>query len=509
MLRTGGAIPRTGSVAPADVAAVVMVLAVMTAAAAAVTGPPHPWGDHGGSDYGPPNPAYGHGIGLDRISSVDVAGRDLSITVEMPSDFGGGQGIITVTATEDETGEAAKGVTFLIGLFHDGEMLFRHYFLADNGILQLRVTPTGDPEIAIDAQRDPVLGAWRGTADGGGAGGPAASVIDVAGPLLDSPGLYTFEIEVRTIDDPANIIEDSGAYRADLSVVETAPFPQKDSEGDDVLFRTKSYFDRISSFAYDPAAGEVALRMPFDWSEGRMSHVPVVHVEVHLPKDFAEFLHPGYVGTANGIGLFKSSVTVDDYTEDDERIVHFVLLQDHLRFIKNEMKKSGQPLPDEIAFVLTPSQEIDFPLDAYTKSEDYLVNLSWDPVAMEPGVETAFVFTIRDGQTGEPLRNSDYTFVIVQGGQEIYRTAGVATVGGNFELFTFGEEQTGPTTIRFENIRNTGQETEFGAVVAPEFGAGTVAALLILGAALLAGTTLLGRGWPRQQRPLFPAAGPS
>ncbi|PIN83370.1 MAG: peptidase, partial [Nitrosopumilales archaeon CG11_big_fil_rev_8_21_14_0_20_33_24] len=85
------------------------------------------------------------------------------------------------------------------------------------------------------------------------------------------------------------------------------------------------------------------------------------------------------------------------------------------------------------------------------------------------------------GKTGEPLRNSDYTFVIIQNGKEIHRITGTAQVGGEFERYEFAEDQTGPTIIRFENIRNTGQETEFGIVIAPEFG---VIAIVILFSAL-------------------------
>ena len=92
------------------------------------------------------------------------------------------------------------------------------------------------------------------------------------------------------------------------------------------------------------------------------------------------------------LNLFKSSVTVDDYTEEDERIVHFVLLQDHLRFLKNEMKKLDEPLPDNIVFTLSTSEETSFPLEAYTKSEDFKVNLSWDPLEIEPGINTNFMF---------------------------------------------------------------------------------------------------------------------
>ena len=340
-------------------------------------------------------------------------------------------------------------------------MIFRNYFFTDNGVLPIKVKPTQEDKITFHGEQDSLLGAWHGT---------ESNPIEITGPLFESGGLYTFEIEVRTIDEPTNIIENSGVYNADLTIAEIVPFMQKDAENNDVNFRVKSYFDAISNFMYDPVAKEIQIEMPFDWSEKQMSHVSVVHVESHFPKTFLEFFSPSYSGYVNGIELFKSSVSVDDYTEEDERIVHFVLLQDHLRFLKNEMKKNDQPLPDNIVFTLSLSDAIAFPLEAYTKSEDFKINLSWDPLEVQPDVPTNFIFTIRDGRTNEPLRSSDYTFVLIQNGNEIYRTTGLAQVGGEFEKFTFAEDQTGPTIIKFENIRNTGQETEFSLVVAPEFG---------------------------------------
>ena len=418
----------------------------------------------------PASNVYGHGLGIDTISSIDVQGKDISISVEIPMYFENEQEQITITAIEDETKEPAKNVTFLIGLFHDNEMIFRNYFYAENGVLPITVTPLqGFDNIKITGNQDSILGAWHGT---------DLEPVEISGPLFDSGGLYTFEIEVRTIDDPTNIIEDSGVYTADLTIVETTSHLQKDSENNDVEFRLKSYFDKISNFNYDPETKQITFEMPFDWREQQMSHVSVIHEEVHFPKDFVEFFAPSYSGYANGIELFKASVTIDDYTEEDERIVHFVLLQDHLRFLKNEMKKSETPLPDNIVFTLSTNENVEFPLVAYTASEDFQINLSWDPLTIEPGVATNFIFTIRDGVTGEPLRNSDYTFVIIQNGKEIHRVSGIAQVGGEFEKFTFAEDQSGPTIIKFENIRNTGQETEFGVVVAPEFG--TIAILILM-----------------------------
>ncbi len=405
---------------------------------------------------------YGHGVGIDTISSVNVQGKSISITVEIPMYFEKADSQqITITATEDETDQPAKNVTFLIGLFHQNEIIFRNYFFAEDGVLSIKIKPTTEGKIEIHGDQDSLLGAWHET---------ESNPIEITGPIFNLGGLYNFEIEVRTIDEPTNIIEDSDIYNADLSIVETTEYIQEDSQGKDVKFRLKSYFDNISQLKYNSATKEVSFEMPFDWSEKQISHIPVVHEEVHFSKDFSEFLYPSYTGKVNGIDLFKASVTIDDYTEEDERIVHFVLLQDHLKYIKNQIKKSDNPLPDKMIFTLSASDKIGFPLTAYTRSEDFQVDLSWDPAEIQPGVKTNFIFTIRDGATGEPMRNSDYTFVIIQNGKEIHRTTGTAQVGGDFEQYQFGEKQTGPTIIRFENIRNTGQQTEFGFVVAPEFG---------------------------------------
>ena len=407
----------------------------------------------------PASSVYGHGLGIDTISSISIQEKQFSVSIEMPMYFENDQEQITITATDNETDENVKNVTYLIGIFYKDEMILRNYFFAENGILPIVVTPTDDGSIEIIGQQDSLLGAWYGT---------ESNPVEITGPLFNSGGLYTFEIEVRTIDEPTNIIENSGVYNADLTIVESVSFPQKDQNNKDVEFSTKSYFDSVSNFYYNFEAKEVTFEMPFDWSESQMSHVSVVHVETHFPKDFAEFLSPSYSGYANGIKLFKSSVTVDDYTYDDERTVHFVLLQDHLRFLKNEMRASEEPLPDNIMFKLSASEETKFPLIAYTASEDFKINLAWDPMNIEAGVPTNFVFTIRDSYTDSPMRLSDYTFVIIQKNEEIHRISGNAEVGGDFEKFTFSKDQTGPTVIKFENIRNTGQETEFALVVVEE-----------------------------------------
>ena len=412
---------------------------------------------------------YGHGLGLETISSIDVGNQSFSVSIEMPSYFSESDRQISITAIDDDTKEKVENVTFLIGLFQDNEMIFRNYFLAPEGSLLINVRPGGD-EVQIIGEQDPFIGAWYAT---------ESQPLEISGPVFESGGLFHFEIEIRAFNERTNIVENLGVYTADVSVAETTSYFEDDQEGNEVKFRIKSYFDKVSGFEYNSEEKLVTFSIPFDWSEKTISHIPVVHTEVHFPQASFEFLSPSYTGKVNGVDLFKSSVTVDDYTEEDERIVHFILLSDHLKFLKNEQKKLGGELPDSIVFTLTTSEEVGFPLLAMTENEEIRVDLSWEPFEIEPGKSTNFIFTIRDGITGNNLRQSSYDFVIIQAGKEIHRTSGNAVIGGWFEKFTFSEEQTGPTIIRFENIRGTGMNTEFGLAVVPEFGS-IVTMILVL-----------------------------
>ncbi len=415
---------------------------------------------------------YGHGWGIDS-TSIDVDGRDISVSLEIPQYFDElEEKYITVTAIDEESKENVENVTFLIGLYHENQLIFRNYFFTSDGNLIINVIPSIAPVTKITAEKDPLLDAWYAT---------DSQPIQLEGPIFQSGGLFNFEIELRTIDEPTNIVENLGVYNVDVSMVESLDYELESNEEELINFKSKSYFDKLSDFQYDSENNLITFEMPFDWSEKTVSHVPVVHTEVHFPKDFVDFLTPSYKGQINGIDLFKSNVIIDDYTEETERIVHFVILQDHLQYIKQEQKKLGNELTNSMLFSLQVSDVVSFPITAMTRDETFQVDLSWDPIDIEPEKNTKFVFTIRDGVTGDPLRKSTYDFIILQNNVEIYRTSGEAQVGGEFEEYTFTEDQTGPTIIRFENIRGTGLETEFGLVVVPEFG---LMSILILGTGL-------------------------
>ncbi len=56
----------------------------------------------------PASSVYGHGLGIDTISSISIQEKQFSVSIEMPMYFENDQEKITITATDNETDEKCK-----------------------------------------------------------------------------------------------------------------------------------------------------------------------------------------------------------------------------------------------------------------------------------------------------------------------------------------------------------------------------------------------------------------
>ena len=149
-------------------------------------------------------------------------------------------------------------------------------------------------------------------------------------------------------------------------------------------------------------------------------------------------------------------------------MVHFILLKDHIRHLKTQLKKIGSELPENLELTLTRGEELKFPLKTLTLSEEFQVDLSWDPKEIKPNVPVKFIYTFRNPVDQGPIRNSDYTFTLLQNGKEIFSKSDNAKIGGDYAEFTFSGEQNGLTIARFSNISGSGQQTEFAFLIGLE-----------------------------------------
>jgi len=402
--------------------------------------------------------ALGHGAGIEASPLIFTNDREVKVVVELlPSDFyKSEQKMIKIDAYDHTNRETITNASFKVQIFNDEQLLLDEWFYANDGILILEINPdvivTNRNSIEVSGERND-FGLWEKI---------DSSPLIITGPIFDEGGIFTFKITLDAQDEIGII--SNAEFEVQVSVTDVSYY-QEDVGTKETEFRLKSYYDKISNFEYDSKENIAKISFPFDFAESNISHTNVVHTEIMFPKNTLEFLSPNYFGTGNGIELFKSSIFIDDYSEEENRIVHFVLLPDHLRHIKNQLKKIGDELPSSIELILNKGKEIQFPLRTLTLSEEYQVDLSWDPKVIIPGENVKFIYTFRDTTDLGPIRNSDYTMTILQDGKTIFSEDRFAKIGADFTDFTFSEEQTGLTVVRFSNISGSGQQTEFAFVV--------------------------------------------
>tara|TARA_B100000029_G_scaffold127235_1_gene120899 strand:- start:243 stop:1688 length:1446 start_codon:yes stop_codon:yes gene_type:complete len=368
-------------------------------------------------------PAFGHGTGIESSPYVKVGDRDIRVTVEqLALDNISAKKFFQIYAYDRTNKTTIENINFDIEIFKEDQLLLSDSYFEQEGLLVVELD-------------------------------------------IDESGIFTFNTKINS-EDEFGII-DNLEFENQISVTEITNHIQT-IEQIPVEFRVKSYYDSIARFVYNQTDQTAKIIIPFDWKEQNISHTSVVHTEIMFPKDFVSFLAPNYFGTANGIELFKSSIFIDDYSEEESRIVHFVLLKDQLRYIKTQMTNIDTELPDTLELILRQGDEIKFPVIAFTLSEEYQVDLSWDPKEIRPGVETKFIYTFRDTSDLAPIRDSDYTLTLLQNNKEIFSRSAHAKIGADFTDYTFSEQETGVTVARFSNISGSGQETEFAFIVLEE-----------------------------------------
>jgi len=117
----------------------------------------------------------------------------------------------------------------------------------------------------------------------------------------------------------------------------------------------------------------------------------------------------------------------------------------------------------------TPSQET-LPQMTATTPEGVEVALSWVPATIEPGKEIVFTLKFFD-KSGNPINNALYDFIFIrEGAHIIHRSLQPIAQGTSLEKVTFKQDQTGPVTLRLQNINLTsGEDVEFSLQIVPEF----------------------------------------
>jgi hypothetical protein len=397
---------------------------------------------------------YGHGLGQDQAPPVTIQGKQVTVEGMINPSFlpvpDSPKPTLVIRAHDENNNITIAGIDYRISVDLRNEVLLDQRFRSSDGVVKANLTPDSDivgreingqatPSEQIEvSERNPV---------------------ELRSKILSAGGLYHIAITIEKSSTGVSVQADQ-KFDLYISVGDAYTFDVETPQGQNQMV-VKTYYDEIINFDY--SNNTISFQMPFTWDRAYIAQVPVLHVEVQFPKSLEELQTNSYRGTLNGKDLEAQAVVIDDYTSEQNRIVHFIISNAMLsRFadIINDNNNNN----NVASFTLQPSEKPKFPLDILSlPSEKFLFQLSWGPDIIETGVPTTFVMNIQDPATGDLIRGSSFDFVLIQDGIEIFNDHLLSDFGTYSYEYTFSKA--GTVTLAANNINSQGESAKIDLAV--------------------------------------------
>ena len=400
--------------------------------------------------------SFEHGVGGESLPvKLDTKNATLFVGVQpLTFDPSNNESYLTIRLTDAFTDASIEHVLFDVKLSKRDKQIFHEKFYDDLGNLNIKIISNESDKIEIDGDQDQKTGSWSRK---------LFSPLTMKGPIFTSGGLYKFHIEIIEMDFEQNTSKKSvdGA----ISIGEKTNHAVTSMDEKNYSIGITSYYDTIENFTFDPKSTTIKFEMPFDWRKQNIDQINVVHHEIHIPKTFADMLATKYDVTLNDIPLEEEAVTIDDYSED-ARIVHIVLNKKEL------LDMIDHTDGNKMYFIVMPSKEIRFPLQANTGNAQFRVGLSWDPVIIYPDQKIIFNIDFDELFSDKKPKTVTYDFVLKQNDVELLRKHSTGQTNSpmwtNSESYTFSSNNLGPIVVSIEKIdEKEHASVDFIAVVKP------------------------------------------
>jgi hypothetical protein len=395
--------------------------------------------------------AYGHGLGTDMSLPITISDKEVlaeaSINPTFLDQVPSSEPTFIVRALDDPTSNSSiPGVDFRIVVELNNEILLDQRFRSSDGVVKANLIP------------DRNIQGWEVNGQAKPSGQIEVShsnPVELRSRILTAGGLYHITVVIEKSSPGLAVVSDQ-KFDLFVSIGTSYMFGVQTPQGEEQMV-VKTYYDEISNFNYSNKT--IKFEMPFTWEHTYVDQVPVLHLEVQFPKTIEELQTNSYRGTLNGRELEAQAVVIDDYTSEQNRIVHFVVNNAMLQRFAETISDS------EIAvFTLAPAEKPKFPLDILSlPGEKFLFQLSWGPDIIETGIPTTFVMNIQDPTTGDLIRGSSFDLVLIQDGNEVHTNHMSSDFGTYSYDYTFSKA--GTVTLAANNINSQGESSRIDLVV--------------------------------------------
>ena len=394
--------------------------------------------------------AYGHGLGQDQSPLVTIGEKQVTVEGQITPTFipipNSSKPALVIRAHDENTNTTIPSIDYRIVVELRNETLLDQRFKSSDGVVAANLIPDGNIEgWEINGQAEPINSITVSQ----------NNPVELQSKILATGGLYHIVVTLEKTSTGISLQEDQN-FDLYISIGSSYTFDVDTPQGQNQML-VKTYYDDIMNFNYSNKT--ISYEMPFTWNRSYVEQVPVLHVEVQFPKSIEQLQTNSYRGMLNGIDLEAQAVVIDDYTSEQNRIVHFIVSNAMLSRLSQRINDS-----DNAVFTLQPSEKPKFPLDLTSlPGEKFLFQLAWGPDVIETGVSTTFVMNMQDPKTGDLIRDASFDFVLTQDGSEIDRKHIDMDFGTYSYEYTFSKA--GTVTLAAENINGQGESAKIDLAV--------------------------------------------
>ncbi len=296
-----------------------------------------------------PAKAYGHGLSKDESFPIDISGRQIAIEGIIKPSFlneGDQQPTLTIRIFDKKNNETISDINLRIIVIFKNQTILDQSFHSLDGVVSANLIPAKDSITHEITSKEPQQHLSKNNPVQVSLTNP----VTIKSKLLSDGGLYDIAVILEKTSKGIKIDSDQ-KINLFISIGKTFPFIIKESgdnrsnnnNNDNLTLQVKTFYDEIQDFSFNEENSKVSFKMPFKWDLDYVNQILTLHEEIIVPKSYTPLSTvSSFIGTLNGMEIPPNTILIDDYSDQNNRIVHIVITTFKLKeYAKQIIEKGG------------------------------------------------------------------------------------------------------------------------------------------------------------------------
>ena len=404
------------------------------------------------------NQANGHGLSTDISNPVDVLGKKIVVETKLEPayinsslDYTNSKFLLRIY--DQLTNQTISDLDYDIKIFSNKELLLNLCIKSSTGLFNSKLIPINITEAIVsnDTQQLNSIDCINNIKQN--------DRFEIKSKILSHGGLYHLPITLKKTSGGL-ALENDIVFDLFISIGEDHYFKIQDATKEKNHIIIKSYYDSLRDINYVKENNTLAFEMPFNWNPIYIQQMEYLHIEFVIPKLLELSNTNSYGGLIFENNLPTKSLIIDDYSDQNSRIIHLVLNKDQLDQLSRQISQDNDITNNQIptSFKLYTIDEPKFPLDILTSNEKFLFQISWNPSIITPSIPINFIMNLQNPKTGDLERHSSFDFMVMDKNRIIYTENLKSSFGAFAFQYSFPEDISNNPKLIIDNINGDNEK---------------------------------------------------